>query len=188
MKIDDDTYRRYRAKAAHCAIRAGHADDAEDFAQEAVIRLWEGRTTKLKYMLIDYLRKVYGRTGVRGSRSRPGKSYNSICVYEASERLGDDNAMDAFDAIGRDPKPEPADFRYARGVTELQREVASAYLIDGLNLNETGEQFGFSESRASQVVAAVRKKMADGAILGTCLEDYLEDEERNSVRINWIEL
>ena len=135
-----------RRIAVHKATQMGYGDIAEDFAQEATLKLSQGRKANMSQLLIDFIRLEYGDTrqgAEKGKSWAEKRAYNELDLAQASEPFSHD--LDFYSLL--------------EDLDEKQR----AYLILthkwGLTLAEVGDCFGVTEGRVSQQLTAVHEKI-----------------------------
>lgn len=136
--------------ARNHATRLGFANDAEDFAQEAVQKLSSGRQTTLENLFIDYLRHYYGRK-LKGAHNK------------TMERLAYtvlDSAMNPRGILEDKPRDTMNAEDCARLVNYLKGEGRALFILRyvwGYSLKELGYLYGVTDSAISLRIGAIQK-------------------------------
>ena len=147
QNLDESRIKRITASAKRRAAKEGFAQDGEDFAQEALIRIMHGRKTYLDCLLIDYLRKNYSNPRAKSANLKYNEKVSYVEINE--EICGMENHTDTVDfSIFQDQLDSKAraimTLRYKWGFTE----------------SEIGECFGVSEGRISQKLTEIKTELA----------------------------
>lgn len=128
-------------------LRGAKREQAEDFAQEALLKRFQGSRQHIKHLWIDYLRETSGRSGGRH--------------YELRKSLN--NHLFTFDQFP-DYRIEDFDPRMTarlKLLTLTERIITILILGWGLTQEEVANVFGMSASRISQIISKVEKRMED---------------------------
>jgi DNA-binding CsgD family transcriptional regulator len=160
-----------------------HHSIADDFAQEAVIAWNRGRKATVEQLLIDFLRKEYGGTGLRLSTRRG----NRLSHRSLDEEQGD-TGRTLGDSIAA-PEGDPGAIRDTRqyGVSLNGAEVTVFELIQGgMSQDEIGDLLGVTPSRICQIFRSVKKKTKDEVMLRDFYDTYNDFKESSELLINWI--
>jgi hypothetical protein len=72
--------KQFHHKAKQYAIRRGHEETSDDFAQEAAIAYFRGRKASIGQLFIDFLRKEYGDCRVRGNSKNKLRRNNIVYI------------------------------------------------------------------------------------------------------------
>lgn len=175
-------YERIKKQCEAFAKRKGFPQDAEDFASETIIYLLEHPDCPelfIKHRFVDFLRKHYGRSGTpcgdAKQRARLGPGTNDL------------------ETVASDPPSGPSACKIEERVwrvsaTEKQRYIAAECLVKERLGKDVAEEFGVTGCRISQVVSEMKRQLEDAIILDEYLPEYLDDEERQTLAIRWIEL
>lgn len=138
-------------QATRIARRKGHGELAEDFAQDAVFKLIQGRKAKFGQMLIDYLRQEYGDSR-RNEDSKPGPRYYERAQYAEIDPRTMGEAPPHNDDIDF--------FSLIKHLTPNERALITLRHKWDMELTEIGECFGISHSRVCQQLKEIYKKLA----------------------------
>lgn len=157
--MDDNEAVQY-SKRAHAVANRLHynREGAEDYAQDALLKTLENPEWKadFRYRVLDAIRTDYGRTGTQRYESRIDferqKSTDPETLYGPSfERLGDPQS--------RNPCELKEFRRFYLGLKRYERVILCLRYRWGFSEIEIAECFGFSESRCSQVLKIIHKKV-----------------------------
>lgn len=173
-------FEKIRRQCEAHARRKGFPQDAEDFAGYVLLDLVEhGRDSVfIERRFIDFLRKHYGRSGTPGGDAKQRARLGSQSV---------DPETIASDSSGG-PSTSEIGVRIALVLgTEKQRDIATDVLANEKKMDAVGADDGISESRVSQIVGCVKKRLEEVVILQERLPEYLDDDERQNLAIRWIE-
>lgn len=136
--MDDEKLRKLLAAALKHARRFGPAEIAEDVAQEVCLQALEGHGEKqrIKFAVIDALRKLLGRTGSARAEFRE-LSLDAMLEKRfdapAPDQTEEQDERREFDSILPRLSPEA-------------REVAVLFAIEDMSMAELARYFGRSYS------------------------------------------
>jgi hypothetical protein len=131
---------------------------AEDFASFCILRLYtDGIVTDLKYLLIDFKRETFGSNRTGPGRMRMNETHSKIEVrssdlscdhttYEPEKNIAPHTMYELLDSVK---------------IMGDHRACFLLYAVFGFDLKEISLCFGFSKSRACQLIAeseAILKK------------------------------
>lgn len=121
--------------------------DADDFAQEALIKIMNGRKTRLKYILIDYLRANYSNP-----RAKSGKDkYNITTSYSELNE----------DTMSEPTYKDDLDFNALKNTLDSkERAIVTLRYKWGFTEKEIGDCFGITEGRVSQHLKEIKSSIA----------------------------
>lgn len=146
-----ELYKRYAGKMmVVCKRYAGSKQEAEDFLQEAFIRIYDKlHTYQFSGSLEGWIRRVVVHTALNKIRSR--KRYDDL-----SEDLPivDDNAVDAVADLG-----EKDLMLMIAALPDGYRTVFNMYAIDGYDHAEIAEALGISEGTSRSQLAKARASL-----------------------------
>lgn len=127
--------------------------EPEDFAAYVVERKLKGRVSQIGFMFIDYLREDSGRKGSVGYDKRLSKEKTSY-RSEYVDQYSTDELTDV--GSGRTNYHCTEDLEQLLSIfkqNSRKRRIIEM-TMEGYNLKEIGDHFGFSESRACQLLKA----------------------------------
>lgn len=193
LKKKDYELRQYMEMARRVAKRSRYGHLADDFAQEAALRLIEkGRPTNLKTAFIDFLRAEYGRTGLH---SRPGERAKAAARHSQvsldTPVNGEPNSSTYHDVIaspGRDPEPFGGNWRDRvsfRGRDAIVFELRYEYEMSEADI---GKYIGFDQRTVSRILKSINKEIQSAAIREEVEAYYRDDPEYSKLEIEWIRL
>lgn len=175
-------YERIRKQCEAFARRKGFPQDAEDFASEVLIYLIQHPDCPglfINRWFVGFLRKHYGDTRLPGG------------LAKSRARL-DAGAVSSEDVASHTPSgPTPRQIgRRLAGISGTEKQVYAALEVLGQERSgrDVADELGVTESRVSQMVGDIKKRLSEAIILEECLPEYLEDEERQTLEVRWIEL
>lgn len=121
--------------------------EAEDFAQEASLKIHLGRIPKFEWLLADFLRQTRG-----SSRSKTGLLKQSL---DGSLRRGqmEDDPEQSIEAL--------ADVQLVSvpKLSRWERAIVVLHAKWGLTFAEIGEVFGLTEAGVSFITRKIRKRI-----------------------------
>lgn len=152
-------------KAKAFAIRRGMESEADDFAQEFAIQLFETGQARLDWSFADYLRKRFG-----SSRSGCGR----LKQFETHGRLSIDAPIDSSEGSGSSFGDVIGDSRFSPDssgelgdLVELIGNIRGRrghmiYLLalEEFTRDEVAKELGVSASRVSQLLSDAREKLS----------------------------
>jgi DNA-directed RNA polymerase specialized sigma subunit len=179
----------YQKRARNVACGFGLRDDADDFAQEAIIQQLSGRKATLKQLCIDYIREKYGRTGAHGSvksTARADARTNTVSIDQPVRSDSETRLHDIIRSDDRDPESLGHAWRdrhHANGVRGL---ICDLYFDQDMRLEEIAELLGVTGSRISQLMRQVKAKISDCALIAEKYSEYCDDKDYSKIVVNWI--
>lgn len=129
---------KYQRRAKSFARSWGYANEADDFAQEALITKLTGRSARLEHLFIDYLRKHYGRTGIRGLSLRP--------------RIDQELSDFSGNVVGGDSRDSEISWGDLRALTPLQSEVLKLLTTSDMSQAEIAKKLSVSPQRVNSIL------------------------------------
>ncbi len=174
-------FERIRKTCEAVARRKGFPQDAEDFAGFVLLDIVEHKRDAvfIEHRFVDFLRKHYGRTGTPGG--------------DAKQRARLGSGATSSEDVASDAPSGPHTSQIGRRIalilgTERQRHIAGEVLDAERSVVDVAGEIGVSPSRVSQVLGPVKQRIQEVIILEEYLPDFLEDTERQTLAIKWIEL
>lgn len=117
----------------------------------------------MEFRLLDARRKLFGRIGGTGTGERRGYYVEKIALDAILPGFEDTVGAAIEDVTGLDGINRFTDAEFLASLcvdlTARESEVVNAYFYKGMLLEEIAETFGFTGSRASQIVSAAILKM-----------------------------
>lgn len=164
-------------RAKNVAIKRGYPELADDFSQEIVVHYLsgKGRHQTVDQFFIDYLRSRYGDS--RNGRNRVGN---------AAERnyIELDEVRNLADHSGDDK----SDRNSAHYFTGKELTLYHLYFEEQMREAHIGALFGVTESRISQMLNPMKKKIQNQAILEQGFERMEWDESFLNFQIDWVSI
>lgn len=149
--MTDARLKRIHQAAMNHARKYGYdTQECEDFAQEATLLIHENPARRIDLLFIDYLRETFGDNRHTGKRSTAKKSI--LNMRGSLDTVNEDDLMvnPQFDL----------DFnRYQNLLTQTDRTIITLLYKWDFTLGEVGECLGVSESRVSQMLTELKKKL-----------------------------
>lgn len=171
-------------RAKSFAISKNCQDLAEDFAQEAVMKILQGRQTGFRNLLIDFLNKVYGDRP-RGDAPRRYRRFLTVSLDDGGE-----NGLPPLSE--RLPSPDMVEVEAPRKSPIFAGGTAAIFELwkDGdFRLADIGAYFGVSESRISQLIHKnIAPEIEKYFVLETVADLYRDDAEYSKLDVHWITL
>ena len=143
-----ELYRRYAGKMlAVCKRYAGSKEDAEDYLQEAFIKIFDKLNTyQFQGSLEGWIRRVVVHTCLNNLRSR--KLYVDIAE---DAPVQDHNAVDALNAMSEEEL-----MLMVQSLPSGYRTVFNMYAIDGYDHAEIAETLGINEGTSRSQLSKAR--------------------------------
>lgn len=165
------------------ARQKGFADYAEDFGQEAFIKIAEGRKTSLENLFIDYLRKHRGdkRNGSYDARINANVYAKDIHTPEFDQP----NESADTDAIGVRLDSRRCDQRI-RANLNLRERIIYDMVMSGHEGDEIGDYLGVTPSRISQRLRSIKTKRSLLTDIFDAHERYQLEPEYSKLPVEWI--
>lgn len=189
MHFTNDEIRAYQKKARAYASAHGEGNCADDFAQEAIVKILSGRKATIAQLFIDFVRQQYGDTGrgrsalgqLKSAGIREAKSFDQPISRESESTL-----FDVLVAPEPDPGHDRHDWRARNSFGEREGLIADMRYDDEMLESEIAWIFGVTESRICQIIKRVNKKIESSAIIARCYDNYKNNENYSKLHINWI--
>jgi len=187
----------YKRAAIHARAK-GYKEEAHDFAGWIAIKWLEGKSQHqtIDQAFIDFLRGEYGGTGIRSGSDGLLRSHRAT-MSEKSEfpeypinKIIEHRLSQLDQSEGSDPELAAIEreSRARRRVT--CRDIKDSGILhlyeDGFTLGEIGGVYGFTESRASQILKVIRKEVEREAGLQR-MRDRIELNE-TELEIRWLSI
>lgn len=183
VDLSNDKIKELQGKALAQAIRWGYSQDAEDFAQDVLIKTLTGRKATIEQLFIDYLRQHYG-----DSRSSQFELKRAARFARTDEEGGKENLDFVADSRGFETSASEQfdDFAVSGLLTAGERETYERLAAEERPF-EIAAAMGVSQSRISQIRKNLRKKHENMAILET-LDEYRLYARKSQFEVDWIVL
>jgi hypothetical protein len=159
-KLTDEQIQKFIRRAKIVAKKHGYPELADDFSQEIFVYWLSGRrqAQTLDQAFIEYLRTLYGHTRTKCNRSRLQAQRHYIELSEIRNLAHDSRVFEASwrppDSPGGEAvKLDRAFLSQEFGCDREDRILLILYFEWGFLLEEIGDLFEFTQSRASQVLA-----------------------------------
>jgi DNA-directed RNA polymerase specialized sigma24 family protein len=186
--VNDNEYNRFFRIAAAYATRRAYSQISEDFAQEFCIKKFTGSKQTTEQMFIDFLRKEYGDTRSAGGRLRANARHRMVSL---DKPLHEDSG-ESLHAIIASPGGESELIRSSwRDVVKLggqQALISELYFDDEWKLKEIGDYLGVTESRISQIIKQISKKIIKYGLYIELISNYRDFKEESLLEIEWIKM
>lgn len=142
-----------RKSALWYGYKRGLGQQAEDFAQYAVLKRIEGSTSNIHILYVDYMRMVFGRGDSPTSKARAFAERTFSDMEEEEYHLADDFQIEDTALIFK---------VFPKG---KDRAIILLKVIHDFRLSELGYLFGVSESamcgKLKRLYAILREKLGD---------------------------
>ncbi len=151
-KAQEELYRRFAPKMLGiCARYAGNRDEAEDFLQEAMIKVYQNMGSfRLDGSLEGWIRRVVVNTALNHLRSRKITEDVDTALLSAG--------YEDFSFL----KPETMDLlRMIQSLPDGYRVVFNLYAIEGFSHREIAESLGIEEASSRSQLARARKLLQE---------------------------
>lgn len=189
----DKELRDLMRMARGMAVKRGHPNLADDFAQEVAITAFaEGSTAlRLDWALNNFLRRELGdmNTGA-GRRKRFERTLR--CSLDAP--LGDDDDRTLHDLVGA-PEPEEDEGQVERPALKdrlllFGRDalVHELHFVEGVRQVELSRRLGVCQGTVSNAKRRVVKEITHAAVLSEAWDRYASDPEYSQLEVRWITL
>ncbi|NCY20676.1 hypothetical protein EBX31_01810 [bacterium] len=195
-----EDFARIKASCRVVAKRFGYPEEADDFFSQVCVWFCSGVGAKSSFdhLFIDYLRKNYGRTGAggRNERSRHHR-FNGLLAPDGSLARREDGETGITPDLLVSPEPDDSggasgglrnawQFAFLFGGREA--EVFERHVLGGEDLIAIADDLGITGGRMSQVLGAMKKKMARLVDFKEAMERLEWDEGFGSYEVEWIRL
>ena len=178
--MDNAQLKKLRGIAVGYATRKGFANEADDFAQEYIIKMWSGRKASIAQVFVDYLRARYGGTRSVGGAAR------SHSLHRMQE-LNTHDSKELPAAIGHSGGDDGS-FRQAldraKATLSHQELTVTQMLLEDVSQQEIADFMGVDGTRVNQLVKSARKKI-EKAQKAQALKDEVVWIE---MEVDWIKL
>jgi hypothetical protein len=164
-------------RARYVAKKRGYPELADDFAQELALH-WlsgHGKHQTVDQFFIDYLRTLYGRSGVCSDRSKYSERRNYVDLTEARD----------IAAPSRDLEPKR---EYSHLFSGRESVIYELYFVEERSGEAIGEYLGVTESRVSQLLASIKEVIKRHVVLMDGYERIEWDNSFLSFSIKWMSL
>jgi RNA polymerase sigma factor (sigma-70 family) len=192
--MNNQEIQKYQKRARYVATKSGYPELAEDFSQELFIEFLQNpdRGATVDQLFIDYLRRIHGRPGTPGGDARILARANTISIDSFSDDgKREEIQLPAYDdprSIDDGPGSNPDVGKFAKLFRGREAQIYQAYFVDEITEESIGKCFGISESRVSQILKPMKKKIKDAAILQEGYQRMEWDESFLSFKVNWLEI
>lgn len=154
---------KLRGHALNHARRLSH-EDAEDFAQEAMIKEFFGNGINLDWFLIDFKRKYFGSSTIwrdKQSERRFGISFDSsIEDYNGRKKLGHD-VMCGEPPMQFHNLSRKRQFKMLQTLEGRDAEIFGLFIFEGLNIVEIGKIYDITPSRVWQIMKEIKERLSE---------------------------
>ncbi len=159
--MDNEQAKELWSKAKAYASRMGMERESEDFAQEVVERIWQGRKASIGQLYIDFLRERSGRKGERCYGRRAIDGIGAVSIQALEEKAG--KPLDQLGGVTNSGVDFGLDaLGYLKSLWDPKlRCIALLYHKWGFNEVEIGYLFGVTESRVSQWLKSIQSRLSE---------------------------
>lgn len=170
------------------ARKHGHADIAEDFAQDAVVQALATRQRNVTWMLFDFLRREYG--AARTASGRAKSRARRFAVPLDAPASSDVDGPSLADTLGS-PDPEPeclrGDWRTRVDLTGRAAVIHELVFEQEVPARDVAGMLGVTESRISQIIMAKVKPAVEAAkVIDDAADLYRDDPDYSKLVVDWI--
>lgn len=186
--MTNDEIKKIQERARKHARARGYSQHADDFAQEAIIKLLADRRATIDQLFIDFLRHEYGDTRSPGGRGRSRANHTRQSLDEPQN--GKEDGLSLHELIagpGGDTNSERGNWKSRvnlRGRDALIFEMRFDLEMSEL---EIAEALGVTESRICQLLnGRIDRAAKDAVVLQEVASLYHDDEDYSKLEIKWI--
>lgn len=184
---------KFRKRALYVARKYGYPELADDFAGQIFVYFLEkpDRGATVDQLFIDFLRSTHGRPGTPGGDARITGAARTVSLDQnASGIEGADGPLlhELIGCVEHDPEPELADGRFAHCLRGREAEIYELYFVEEWSEATIGELLRLSESRVSQLLKPMKRKIQNFAGLQALRERLQWDEAFGQYSVDWITL
>lgn len=154
--MNNNTILQIRSEALKYAARHGFGhQECEDFAQEASYSVWENPSRHIEFLFVDYLRREFGRV-YDGKHNESGQMKTKTRLSYGDLDVAQQTDEDAFMTNSK----FDLDFSTYQDLLDTQERTIITLLYKwDFTLSEVGECLGVSESRVSQRLVDIKRKL-----------------------------
>lgn len=146
---------KMRSRAMRIARESGYGHHAADFGSYCMVRLYQGQSSDLRNMWVDYKRSEFGNTRRDRPASAKAKAKYKDVIGEGPGQVNpaseDDSKRAVFELLDGMKFP-----------TSEHRAMFVMHTIFNLNMDEIGLAFGVGPSRISQKINEIKKGKING--------------------------
>jgi hypothetical protein len=185
LSIDEIT--QFQKRAHYVAKKNGRPELAEDFAQEVLLAVTQGRRATVDQLFVDYLREQFGSSRNPGGRARQMAGRRTVSLDEEVGEEG--SSILRHELIGGTERDLPSlgdRGRSAHLFAGIEADIYQMIFVEEQTLDQVGDHFGVSESRISQRVNSMRTRIRDHFLSERLLERYRDDESFGVLEVQWL--
>lgn len=182
-----DEIHQFQKRAMYVAKKNGHAEHAEDFAQEVLLAFTKGRAATIDQLFVDYLRRHLGDSRTPGGRAQQVARGGTVSLDEQVSEGG--RSLLRHELIGSPERAAPGvgdRGRAAHLFAGVEADIYQLAFVEELPLSEIGALLGVSESRVCQRVKEMQKRIRDHFLSSRLLERYRDDPSFGVLEVQWL--
>jgi len=168
-QMDGEYFYKFRNICMKTARNKNFAHLAEDFADWAVLKVLEGRSTRnTEFLIADYIRGIFGKVGNTGNLERRAE-HNAKGIVEDY----DEDGLSITVAAPQNENKEGILFAILDELRQsgVERAVFLMFYRDGMSQEIIGKYFGFSHTRISQILRVVKDQIIACPVAKELLRD-----------------
>lgn len=154
--MSDEDYKRLWERAKALATKKGFYNDAEDFAQECVIKYLKTKKINLYWAFVDFLRAKYGNPRHKGFKSKKALTINIVSLDDPTRNQTSDlkQMLKSYDYIDELSQ-------YNVKFTARQKQVHDLYFYFDMSQAEISRYLKISEVRVFYLIRTICDKYVE---------------------------
>lgn len=185
LTINDIT--QFQKRAIYVAKKNGRPELAEDFAQEVLLAITQGRRATIDQLFVDYLRSQFGRSGTPGGRARQMAASRTVSL---DEEVGEEGSTVLHHELVGRPGGDLPDLEHHGGSAFLfggvEATIYQVVFLEERPLIEAAEVLGVTQSRVSQRVNSMRRRIQEHFLTQRLFERYRDEDSFGVLEVEWL--
>ena len=167
------------------AYYKGFGQDAEDFAQEYCIKMFEGRKASVKNIFIDYLRGRYGDSRSSFGLAKQRETRNAVDIDAADFKGLPVSIEDIGGECDSSGKRAVLCNKQKLVLTHQEISVLEK-ILEGYNFTSISDILGISQARVSQILKVAKGRISKANEIRRLKEEIIL--ANGLIEIDWIVL